>query len=153
MMEELYLRTLLLGGREFEWLAVIALFVVGGFYFLVPAVGYSSRGRGLLIAAMSLLLLKLFFAFVRLGFWQYEMYDRYANQASGAGRIGGGGGGGGTGPGAANAVSANVVIQIFLPVLEAGIFLLAMLLFCIGLMTLTRAARNRLDISRHGEDL
>jgi hypothetical protein len=148
-MEELYWRTFWLSNREFEWLAVVALFVIGGVYLLVPALGYSVRGRGLFIAAMGLLLLKIFFAFIRLGFWQYDHFDKIVNTPSTTPPWGGGGGGSTT----KNNVSANIVVQIFMPVIEAGIFLLAMLLFCIGLMTLSRAPKDRLSIVRRDEDL
>jgi hypothetical protein len=112
-----------------DWPGLLALLVVALVYFLAPAVGYGAGRRGLLFAALwvlvgraALTMLKavlLFFAIVE---------------------------GGSTGRGK-SPVSSEALFALF-SLLEAGLFVLGMVLFVIGLASLRRRDDTHEPLSR-----
>jgi hypothetical protein len=108
---------MLLDERRFDWLTVLALFLVGLFFLLPQLRGQSlsGRGRGCFTAALWILVVKLFFALVRIILLNLDLF----NQVVGPRRTG-------SGP------SLTAIVGLFFPILEGMLFLLAVVMFVAG---------------------
>jgi hypothetical protein len=111
------------GGREFDWLTVVTLFLIGAFYAwpLMRQCELTGRSRACFITAIWLLVLKLLVHLVYMvifNVWMFSMIDSPA-RAPGPGRP----------PGSREFW---LILQLIFPVLEAIIYFLALVVFAIG---------------------
>ena len=120
--ETLLLRSWMSGGSGLlggiDWLTLLALLVVGVLYFLAGVFGY--RQRGLVLASLWVLILKLGLALLRVCILALEILDRP--------KVAGSGG---------SSTTAEMLI-VLLNVFETGLFFLGLVLFVIGLSALRR---------------
>jgi hypothetical protein len=106
----------ILGGGD--WLTLLALLVVAVLYFLAPVFGYRSSNRGLLLASLWVFIGKMGLALLRVFISAMEILDRSK-----------------MGVGSQSTVEMALV---FTSVFEAGLFVLGIVLFVIGLTALRR---------------
>jgi hypothetical protein len=116
MREEMYFRMVLEGSR-FDWLTVLALFLVGLFLLLPQMQGQSlsGRARACFMATLWILVVKLFFNLVRILLLNLDVFNQLV---AARGR--------GSGP------SLTAVVGLFFPILEGMLFVLAAVLFVAG---------------------
>jgi hypothetical protein len=132
-MEEVFLRSSLMGGLSgIDWTALLALIFVSAFYFLAPALGYSANHRGVILASMWVLVGKLALTVLKLGVLFFEIVD---------GKTSGGPVGGMSPYGPGLSWSSGLFMLFFL--IEAALFLLAMVLFVSGVASLRRTDAPR----------
>jgi hypothetical protein len=98
-------------------LTMLALLVVGLLYFLAPVLGYTIYNRGLLLGSMWTLLAKMALTMFKMGIFFLEATGN-PSQMRGTSNL-------------------NLVGLLF-PMLESGLFMVAMALFVIGLTALRR---------------
>jgi hypothetical protein len=102
-----------------DWPGLLALLVVALVYFVAPAAGYASGRRGLLFAALWVLVGRAALAMIKAVLLFFALVE---------------GGGGGRGR---SLVSSEALFALF-SLLEAGLFVLGMVLFVAGLASLRR---------------
>jgi hypothetical protein len=120
-MENWFLNTVMTGFYSaVEWPAVMLFLGMGVLFFLCPVAGYSVQSRGRIAAGMWLLVAKMGLGLLRVTLLTMAMLDR-------------------TGPRLDPMTSPSLTsIQTIFPVLEMALFLMAMIMFVLGLQTLTR---------------
>jgi hypothetical protein len=99
-----------------DWLGVLVLLAFGAFYLLAPSFGYEARSRGLLGSALWVMLARLGVGVLRMTVLSFEVID--GNRA----------------PSTRSGASLYAVFAL----VEAGLFLLGLLLFVVGLAALRR---------------
>ena len=126
-MDELYYRMILSGGiglTGLDWTALLALLIIGIVYLAAPALGYAPYQRGLLLASMWVLIGKMALAVLKMAILYFSAMESRTS-----------GGGGTTTPKSMGDLPT--VIMLF-SLLEAGLFILALILFVAGLSALRR---------------
>jgi hypothetical protein len=122
-MEELYLRSLLLGGSSslfgLDVPTLLALLAVALVYFLAPCAGYRTSLRGALLGALWVLVGKVAAGMMRLAVLFYVLRDTKLTMRT-------------------TSSDGETILMLF-ALLEAGLFLLAMILFVVGLAGLRRS--------------
>lgn len=119
-LESIVMRSLAWGGGGIfggiDWLSLLALFAVGLVYFLAPVLGYRTSRRGQLIASLWLLIAKMGLSVLRASLISVQMLDRSLM----------------SGP------SKNTLEALFFLAysFETGLFVLAMVLFVLGLTSM-----------------
>ncbi|SRR6266545_3349950 len=119
MRDNLFLQQYLFGYQAFDWLTVLALFLVGLFYLLPHLTGQTlnPRSRGCFIGATWVLVFKLFIHLVQILLIHLSMF----NSVVGMGPRGGG------------SADMAMVVMLFFPIIEGMFFVLAVVLFVAGL--------------------
>lgn len=136
--------SLMLGGGS-EWVTVGSLFAIAAFYFLLPVLGYLSQGRGALLRAMELLLVKLLLGLLRQGVILLVLYSGSDAPLSRFG-LGPGGGFPGSGPGSRSGGQELALVLSGLGLIESFLFIVALFLFTRGL---ARTVRPRPEFPPH----
>jgi hypothetical protein len=123
--QELAVRNYLLGGGDSGWLTTLALFLVAGFLVVPQLCGHvlTARARFCLLGALWLLVIKLLLRLMQVVLLSVELFNVRTGSAP-MGRMGDG--------------FAGMIVQMFFPILEGGTFLVAMVLFAMGLTNLLR---------------
>jgi hypothetical protein len=125
-MEELLLRSLLLGGAD--WAPLVSLFAVAFFYFRAPGDDYAAGGRRYLALAMWLLVGRLVLHVAWTGF---VFYHSMSGTSSGPGTV--------TPFGRPPGLASEDVIQGLFQLLKGVVFIAALMTFVLGMMLLPRA--------------
>lgn len=118
-LESIVMRSFAWGGGGIfgiDWVTLLALFAVGLVYFLAPVLGYRTSRRGQLIASLWLLIAKMGLSMLRACVLAVEILDRSLT----------------SGP----FKSTLEAIFLLAYALETGLFVLAMVLFVIGLTSM-----------------
>src|SRR5947208_1261241 len=104
MREDFFLRQMLYGYQAFDWLTVLALFLVGLFYLLPHLTGHTlnPRSRGCFLGATWVLVFKLFIHLIQMLLLNLSMFNSVVGM-----RPGGGGGG-----------EMAMVVMLFFPIIE-----------------------------------
>jgi hypothetical protein len=113
------------GLTAFDWTTMIALFVVALVYFVAPAIGYSSSGRGVIFASLWLLLAKFGLSLLKFALIFFEIIE---NKTSGSGS------------GSSSKFASEPALLMLFFLMESGLFVMAMVLFVCGLGVLRRPA-------------
>ncbi len=129
-MEDRFLATWLTnvfgGSGGLDWPTLLGLFVIAALYFAAPAVGYVADRRGLLLAALWVLVGKVAVMMLKTALLFFEVLDTRMNS-----RLGEGG-----------------ALFMLLTMLEGGLFILALILFVSGLAALRRGDDPTLNFER-----
>jgi hypothetical protein len=123
-----FLLTHLLGERAtFDWLTVFSLFLVGLFFLLPQIQGHtlSGRGRACFLGTLWILIVKLFLSLIRTLLMNLDTFNHIVRP-----------GGGTSGPG------LGAVVGLFFPVVEGMLFILAAVLFVVGLPGMIQRPRT-----------
>ena len=132
MMDEISLHRLL---QPQDWLTVLAFFTVALFWFLAPVLGYGQGNRVLFLSILGALLIRMTLALVRFALFHFIEFDQTAGAARWGGRSI-------VGRSFVEHESlTGMILFFFLPPLEAGLFVLAMVLFALWLFGLQRRDR------------
>ena len=111
------------GMTAFDWTTLIALLAISVVYFIAPAVGYPTSGRGLIFASMWLLLAKLGLSLLKFSIIFFELVE---NKSSGTG-----------GSTKSKFMDEPSLLMLFF-LMESGLFVMALVLFVCGLGALRR---------------
>jgi hypothetical protein len=123
------------GLTAFDWTTMIALFIISVIYFVAPAIGYPSSGRGLIFASMWLLLAKLGLSLLKFALIFFEIVE---NKTSG-------------GTSKSKFADEPALLMLFF-LMESGLFVMAMVLFVCGLGALRRTLVTPAPIRRDLHD-
>jgi hypothetical protein len=142
-MDSVLLRSMVFSGSGFlsgiDWVTLVALLAIGLLYFLAPVLGYRPGQRGLLLASLWVLLGKMAMGVLKLCILALEILDRPGKVTS-------------TGQTASSVSKAPETLFILMSVFEAGLFVLGIALFVIGLTTLRREMDLPRPLSRNFPD-
>jgi hypothetical protein len=127
-MDEIYYRLVLSGGlglTGLDWTALLALLIIGIVYLAAPALGYAPYQRGLLLASMWVLIGKMALAVLKMAILYFSAME---SRTSGSGG----------GPPTPRSMGDLPTVIMLFSLLEAGLFILALILFVAGLSALRR---------------
>ena len=129
-MEEVFIKSWLSnlfgGSGGLDWPTLLGLLVVALVYFLAPTAGYVTERRGLLLAALWVLVGKVAVMMLKMALLFFEVLDTRMNS-----RLAEGG-----------------ALFMLLTMLEGGLFILALILFVSGLAALRRSDDPTLNFER-----
>jgi hypothetical protein len=110
------------GLTAFDWTTLLALLVISVIYFVAPAIGYPSSGRGLIFASLWLLLAKFGLALLKSSIIFFEIVENKGTSMGGAkGKF----------------TDEPAMLMLFF-LMESGLFVMALVLFVCGLGALRR---------------